>query len=116
MTTYTETCNPYPISSEVCADIKNFIFGNIGQWRDTAKEIESEVLDNDPDCQEYIGLDLTIAVSETGDSWNFQTGDNCYTGGAYGLAHWAVTSIYADTDPLDVYTEVIDQLEELMYQ
>ena len=116
MNPYAEAYNTSPLSAQVCADIKNFIFGNIDQWRDTAKEIESEAIAYDPDNQEYLGLDLTIAASETGDDWNFQTGDNSYTGGAYGLPNWAVTSIQPDSDPLEVYDDVIDQLEELMSQ
>jgi len=114
MRTHTESLNPAPLCAEVYADIKSFIFGNIDNWRDTATEIESEALNDYPDTQEYIGLGLTIACSENGNSWNFQTGDNSYTGGVYGLPHWAVTSIQPDSDPLEVYEDVIDQLEELL--
>ena len=100
MRTQTENMNPAPLSAEVYADIKNFIFGNIDVFR--------------KDAQEYEYLDLTIACDEAGESWNYQTGDNSFTGGAYGLPHWAVTSIQPDSDPLEVYTDVIDQLENLV--
>ena len=88
------------LSAQVYFDIKRFIFSNIDTFRDDAKE--------------YDGLDLTVASD--GKQWNYQTGDNSYTGGAYGLPHWAVTTIMPDTDPLEVYETVIDQLEDLMAQ
>lgn len=30
--------------------------------------------------------------------WSYQTGDNSYTGGAYGYPHWAVVSVYRRSD------------------
>ena len=88
------------MTAEVYSDIKNFIFSNIDQFR--------------TDAIEYEYMDLTIAVSENGDTWNYQTGDNSYTGGAYSLPHWAVTSVLPDTDPLELYDSITDQLEELL--
>lgn len=94
--------NPAPLTPEVYADIKSFIFSNIDIFRDDAKE--------------YGGMDLTVACNEIGDQWNYQTGDNSYTGGAYGLQHWAVTTIDVESDPLEVYEHLIDQLEDLIGQ
>ena len=79
-------------------EIKSFLFSNIDSFRRDAKE--------------YNGMDITVATD--GDIWNYQTGDNSFTGGAYGLPHWAVTTIMPDTDPLELYDEVIAQLEELL--
>ena len=98
MQTITEQSSP--MTPEVYYDIKNFIFSNIDTFR--------------KDAEEYEYIDITIAVSDNGDTWNYQTGDNSYTGGAYSLPHWAVTSIYPDTDPLELYDEIIDQLEDLL--
>ena len=95
-----EELNEQPMSAEVYSDIKNFIFSNIDIFRS--------------DAAEYDGLDLTIAVDDSGQSWNFQTGDNSFTGGAYGLPHWGVVTISSDSDPLHVYNDVIDQLEDLL--
>ena len=80
-------------------EIKNFIFSNIDSFRKDAKDFD--------------GLDLTIAVDDDFTKWNFQTGDNSYTGGAYGLPHWGVTTIYPDSDPLEVYDEIITRLQDL---
>lgn len=30
--------------------------------------------------------------------WSYQTGDNSYTGGAYGYPHWGVCYLYRDSD------------------
>lgn len=74
---------------------------------------------DDPD-DDTPGMQLTIGYSvETEDknaSWHYQTGDNSYTGGAYGHTHWAVVSLYRDTPPEDVVDEIIDQLSEVIFQ
>jgi hypothetical protein len=59
-------------------------------------------------------MELTIACNNNGDQWNYQTGDNSYTGGAYGLPHWAVLYLSRDSDPLEVANEAIDQLLDLV--
>lgn len=57
--------------------------------------------------------DLTVGMNDSGE-WSFQTGDNSFTGGAYGYAHWAVTSVFEDSDPEAVYQEIVEQLEDLL--
>ena len=88
------------LSAEVYSDIKNFIFSNIADFRDDAKEYEF--------------LDITFATNDAGDTWAFQTGDNSYTGACYSLPHWATFTIMIDTDPLDVYEDITSQLVELL--
>lgn len=76
---------------------------------------------SDSDARAYIdtyrgdylpSIDLTIGWDpETGD-WGYQTGDNSYTGGAYGYPVWAVTSIYRRQDSRAVARDLIDQLDE----
>jgi hypothetical protein len=58
---------------------------------------------------------LTIGMNEAGE-WGFQTGDNSFTGGAYGYPHWAVVSITEDSDPEEVFQDICDQLADLMEQ
>ena len=57
--------------------------------------------------------DLTVGMNDSGE-WSFQTGDNSFTGGAYGYAHWAVVSVFEDSDPEEVFQEVVSQLEDLL--
>lgn len=54
------------------------------------------------------GMQLTIGASAKG--WSFQTGDNSFTGGAYGYATWAVASVYRDSNSFAVADDIIEQL------
>lgn len=88
------------LSAEVYSDIKGFIFSNIDEFR--------------KDAAEYAGLDITFSTNDAGDQWNYQTGDNSYTGGCYSLPHWAIATIYEETDPLELYEDITSQLVELL--
>ncbi len=48
---------------------------------------------------------LTIGADASG--WSYQTGDNSYTGGAYGFADWSSVAIYRDSDPEAVADAII---------
>ncbi|SRR5579871_441936 len=65
---------------------------------------------DDPE-DETPGMQLTIGVDSRG--WGWQTGDNSFTGGAYGYAHWGVGSLYRDSDPADVAEEILSDLESV---
>lgn len=60
------------------------------------------------------GMQLTVATNDERDAWSFQTGDNSYTGGTYGLPHWAVVSLYRDTEPVSVVEDIFSQWDELV--
>ena len=94
------------LSNEVKADIEIFLDQNIDTWKD----------DLQPDEDGTPCMQLTIACNDTGDAWNYQTGDNSYTGGAYGLPHWAVTWITEDGECCDILEYIVEQLEELLAQ
>ena len=81
-------------------EIKSFVFSNIESFL--------------RDARQYGSLDLTVAVNDDASVWNYQTGDNSFIGGAYGLPHWAVFTIETDTDPLNLYEDIICQLEDLL--
>jgi hypothetical protein len=57
------------------------------------------------------GIQLTVGLSPDG-SWDYQTGDNSYTGGAYGHPVWAVVGVYRESDPSAVAADILDQLAE----
>ena len=94
------------LSNQVKSDIREFLAAN---WSDFQA-----------DAKEYDGLDLTIATNDDGDAWNYQTGDNSFTGGCYGLPHWAVDKIQYDDNANgsdysgECATYIIAQLEELL--
>ena len=60
-------------------------------------------------------IDITVASNGTDpNDWGFQTGDNSYSGACYSYHHWAIGSIDFQTDPKELATELLDQLEELV--
>jgi hypothetical protein len=70
---------------------------------------------DDPEDSEP-GMQVTIATNETAEKWSYQTGDNSYTGSAYGLPHWAVLSLYRDSDCGELAKQAIDDLANLIFQ
>jgi hypothetical protein len=77
------------------------------------REIKPHILDSYLAEDETIpGIDLTIGWSPDSGDWGYQTGDNCYTGGAYCHPVWAVTRIYRRSNSRELARELIDQLAE----
>ena len=74
-------------------------------------QIDNDYRVTDDDDSDMPGMMVTVGADA--DGWSYQTGDNSFTGGAYGYATWAVVSLYRDTDPADFAEEVIGQLYEL---
>lgn len=60
------------------------------------------------------GICLTIGANRKG-NWSYQTGDNSFTGGAYGFASWAVVSIYRDSNSFTVADEIRGELSESLH-
>jgi hypothetical protein len=58
------------------------------------------------------GIQLTIGWKPAG-KWSYQTGDNSYTGGAYGYPHWAVIGVYRDTVSMSAARDIRHQLSIL---
>jgi len=58
---------------------------------------------------------VTIGANEKGE-WDYQTGDNSYTGGAYGFPHWAVITLERRSNSTELARDVINQLADLMAQ
>ena len=86
-----------------------FIEDNIHAWR-------HETLDmmHNEDLGEDNLLCITFATND-GKQWNYQTGDNSFTGNAYGLKHWAVIYISTDSETREVFDDVIEQWEEHLF-
>lgn len=53
---------------------------------------------------------LTVGWTH-GEGWGWQTGDNSYTGGAYGHRHWAVVTLYPrEGDSRGTADDIFEQL------
>lgn len=59
------------------------------------------------------GILLTVGASLDG-SWSWQTGDNSFTGGAYGHAHWGIGYVYRRSNSFEVADTILDELAEAM--
>lgn len=77
--------------------------------KDVREEIDDECRAGEDDDEP--GIQLTVGWDGVMD-WGFQTGDNSYTGGAYGYPHWAVVSVHRDSDEDDIVGSIHEQLEE----
>lgn len=75
--------------------------------------IKEEYCGSEEEEEDPSGLCLTVGTND-GSSWGYQTGDNSFTGGAYGFQHWAVLYIYEDSIPAEVVKEIFSQWTELM--
>ena len=58
-----------------------------------------------------ITVGFTPASDDAEASWSYQTGDNSYTGGAYGHPFWGVVWISADSLPDEVASEIAADIE-----
>ena len=88
------------------------------EWRDdlialvTAlqKEIGDEYrATSDPD-DETPAMAITIATDGECSGWQYQTGDNSYSGGCYSYPYWGVGSVTRDDVPADVVDALLDDL------
>ncbi len=81
------------------------------------RHVKAQVPREDPDYiadgDDKPGIDLTIGVDTVSGDWSYQTGDNSYTGGAYGYRDWGVTRVYRATNSRDCARDLIAQIDEL---
>jgi hypothetical protein len=59
------------------------------------------------------GIQLTVACDDKG-NWDYQTGDNSYSGAAYHYPHWAVVGVYRRSNSKEVARDIQDQLADLL--
>ena len=92
------------------------------EWETLVKELIPEIRDDyrafdDPFNEEdEPSMCLTVgATYKDGEiSWNYQTGDNSYSGGAYLHRDWAVVTLTRESDPKEVAEQIIEELWELI--
>lgn len=58
------------------------------------------------------GIDITIGWNPESGDWSYQTGDNSFTGGAYGYPVWATGRVYRSTNCRELARDLIAQLDE----
>ena len=78
--------------------------------RDLKKELSHISQPKDSDEPPYI--QLTISTDDDGDSWDYQTGDNCYSGACYGSPYQGSVYITADCIAEDAIDDLLSNLED----
>ena len=89
------------------------------QWSELLKQLVQDIADDyrasdDPE-DDQPGMQVTFGTNDEMSSWSYQTGDNSYTGGAYSFPHWAVISLYRDSDPAELAHDAIDQIGHCLF-
>ena len=59
-------------------------------------------------------ITVTLGADESG--YGMQTGDNSYTGAAYGFRHWGVTDLYRRSNCRELAKELIEQILEISHE
>ena len=104
--------------------IEEQINGMVPEWTKLVKSLKPTIGDDyratDDPGDDTPAMCLTVGFTqETEDensSWSYQTGDNSFTGGAYGHPHWAVVTVTRTCKSSDVADEIAEQISELVWQ
>lgn len=82
---------------------------------DLIRDLKAGIADDDraDEDGDEPGILLTIGYSPDDGTWGWQTGDNSFTGGAYGHPHWSVQPIRRDTDPDELADEMLSEIADL---
>ena len=92
----------------------------IADWTKLLKALQGDIGDDyrcsdDPD-DDTPGMCVTFGFTpedeEQDASWSYQTGDNSYTGGAYGHPFWGVVCLYRDSDPAELARDAASEIAE----
>lgn len=65
-----------------------------------------------PGCEDEStpSIQITIGAGAGLESWNYQTGDNSYSGGAYGFPFWGVVTLDRRSNCADLAADAVDQI------
>jgi hypothetical protein len=94
---------------------KNMRLPKIKELTALVKHVKKHIADDYRASEEDTApsMQLTVATDGSG-AWDYQTGDNSFTGGAYSFPHWAVVSVYRRSKSADLAREIRSQLADLM--
>lgn len=70
-------------------------------------EYRAEGCEDDPTPS----MTVTIGADADGD-WSWQTGDNSFSGGAYGYPYWGVITLTRRANCTDLARDAVDQIAE----
>lgn len=58
------------------------------------------------------GMDLTVGYNPKSKEWDYQTGDNSYSGACYFYPIWGVTTIFPRSKSRELAKDVVDQIKD----
>ena len=76
-------------------------------------DIEDDFLAFEED--EEPGIQITVGYDPEDDTWDYQTGDNSFSGNAYFYPIWGVVGVYRNSNCREVAKELIEQIAEQMW-
>jgi hypothetical protein len=78
--------------------------------------LKSQICDDDrasDDLDDTLpGMQVTIGYTPDDKSWDYQTGDNSFTGSAYGHPYWAVIDLYRKSNCRDLARDAVNELKD----
>jgi hypothetical protein len=89
----------------------------VNQWAALLRLLKRDIGD-DYRCDEEAttpSMLITFGLSDDG-SWNYQTGDNSFTGGAYGHPYWGLTYLDRRSNCKELAQSTFDEAAEQMEQ
>jgi hypothetical protein len=57
-------------------------------------------------------VQVTIGANDDLTDWGWQTGDNSYTGGAYGYRHWGIVYLTSRSNCLELAKDCLAEIKE----
>lgn len=58
------------------------------------------------------GMDLTVGYNPKSKEWDYQTGDNSYTGACCHYPVWGVTTIFPRSKSTDLARDIVNQIKD----
>lgn len=95
-----------------------------GEWAILLAKLQLDIGDDyrasDDPCDEQPGMQVTFGFTPAGDgideSWSYQTGDNSYSGGAYGHPYWGVINLYRDSNCTELAEEAVGEVCDRLWE
>jgi hypothetical protein len=75
-------------------------------------QIGNEYRSSDDINDDTPAMQITISTDNSLLHWNYQTGDNSYTGNCYSDPYWGIATLTRESDTSSVAKELIDSLAE----
>ena len=83
-------------------------------WKQLRRYFKEAGDDETPHIPVTIGC--TFDFDEEEISWNYQTGDNSSTGGAYGHPDWFIVNLTSRANCTNVAAEIIDEISSRIHE